>query len=160
MATALTSLALGAVGERKREVKEPLVRVRTIFQRGEAPEILEVEANLDPLEVFKALGFGIVVGGVALAAGWILWDGLAAPTPFGSIQIFNGLKTNATAREEADRLQGSLKTRRQCTDLRTGYRKLLAVASAETDPASKASILAEAEKFKEAAANLGCRWAR
>ncbi len=102
MATAITSLALGT-SSKKREVKAPLVRVRTVFQRGEAPEILEVEANLDPLEILKAAGVGVLVGGVALAAGWLIWDGLAFPGPTGPVQIFNGIKTVPWWQRQAER---------------------------------------------------------
>ena len=84
------------------------MRVKTVFQRGEAPEILEVEANLDPLEILKATGVGILVGGVALAAGWILWDGLAAPSPVGPVQIFNGVKTIPFFKRQAERLQARI----------------------------------------------------
>ena len=109
MAAPLTALALGSA--RKREVKAPLVRVRTVFQRGEAPEILEVEANLDPLEVVKAAGVGILIGGVALAAGWLIWDGLAAPGVFGPVQIFNGIKTVPWWQRQAERLGLRLENR-------------------------------------------------
>ena len=112
MAAALTSLALGS-SVKKREVKPPLVRVRTVFQRGEAPEILDVEANLDPLELLKAAGVGILVGGVALMAGWLLWDGLAAPTPFGGIQVFRGMKESAFWSAEADKAKDRLTDRRE-----------------------------------------------
>ena len=106
MAGALTALAI-----RPRQSKPPLLRVKAIAQRGEAPEILEVEASLDPLEILKAAGVGIVVGGVALISGWLLWDGLAAPTPFGPVQIFNGLKTSPWAADQAARLRGRVANR-------------------------------------------------
>ncbi len=112
MATALTSLALGSVAKRPREVKPPLVKIRTIFQRGEAPEILDVEANLDPLEILKAAGVGILVGGVALAAGWLLWDGLAFPSPVGPVQIFRGVKETPFWQAEAERARLWLQLRR------------------------------------------------
>ena len=109
MATALTSLALRP---RRSEVKPPLVRVKTVFQRGEAPEILEVEANLDPLEVLKAAGVGLLVGGVTLAAGWVLWEGLTLPSPVGAVRVIRGAKETPFWQAEAARARDLLQARR------------------------------------------------
>ncbi len=100
MALPLTALA---TLRPPKQVKAPLIRVKTIITRGETPEVVEVEANLDPLEILKAAGVGVLVGGVALAAGWLLWDGLAAPTPFGPAQIFRGAKESPFWQAEAER---------------------------------------------------------
>ncbi len=149
MAAALTSLALGT-SVRKREVKPPLVKIRTIFQRGEAPEILDVEANLDPLEILKAAGVGILVGGVALAAGWLLWDGLAAPTPFGGIQVFRGVKQSPYWQEQ-------VATAQECGRLRSLIRQRRGII--KTDP-EDAQLVEQMEKeiarFEAEKAQLGC----
>ena len=106
MAGALTALAL-----RPRQVKPPLLKVRTVFQRGEAPEVFDVEANLDPLELLKAAGVAVVVGGTALVAGWLLWDGVALPSPFGPVQVFNGLKSAPFWKDQAERVKGRVEAR-------------------------------------------------
>ncbi len=150
MATALTSLALSSVAKRPREVKPPLVKIRTVFQRGEAPEILDVEANLDPLEILKAAGVGILVGGVALAAGWLLWDGLAAPTPFGAVQVFRGVKESPYWREQAA-------TAQECGRLRSLIRQRRAIMKTEgCDESCQAQMEKEIATFEAEKASLGC----
>ncbi len=146
MATALTSLALGSVAKRPREVKPPLVKVRTIL-REDTPAEFDVEANLDPLELLKAAGVGVLVGGVALAAGWLLWDGLAAPTPFGAVQVFRGVKESAYWRDQAA-------TAQECGRLRGLIRQRRAIIKSDPDAAEqmeKEIAIFEAEKAK-----LGC----
>ena len=166
MAAALTSLALGS-SVKKREVKPPLVRVRTIFQRGEAPEILDVEANLDPLEILKAAGVGIVVGGVALVAGWLLWDGLAAPTPFGPIQVFNGMKDSPFWKTEASRARTLLTIRRLRKGALSGEGTIPDPGLYDDDPCVVSEALFNAETnaafraaFKADAKTQGCAWAQ
>ncbi len=153
MATALTSLALGTAVQ-KRGVKPPLVRVKTrlILQRGEAPEIsdTEIEANLDPLEILKAAGVGILVGGIALAAGWLLWDGLAAPTPFGAVQVFQGVKESPYWQEQAA-------TAQECGRLRSLIRQRRQIKKTEgCDEACQAQMDEEIAVFEAKKAQLGC----
>ncbi len=151
MAAPLTALALRpkAAG-----VKPPLVKVKTrlILQRGEAPELsdTEIEANLDPLEILKAAGVGILVGGVALAAGWLLWDGLAAPTPFGTAQVFRGVKESPYWREQAA-------TAQECGKLRSLIRQRRAIMKTPgCDEACQEQMEKEIEVFEAKKASLGC----
>ena len=121
------------------------MRIRTIFQRGEAPEILDVEANLDPLEILKAAGVGILVGGIALTAGWLLWDGLAAPTPIGPVQVFRGMKEAPFWRKQRDRFVEEIEERQVCKDLKDQFDN--------ADPQFR-------ESFRVQAQSLGCKWAQ
>ncbi len=149
MAAALTSLAVGT-SVRKREVKAPLVRIRTVFTQGETPEQAEVELNLDPLEILKAAGVGILVGGVALAVGWILWDGLAAPTPVGPVQVFRGMKESPYWREQTA-------TAKECGRLRSLIRQRRQIKkTAGCDESCQAQMDKEIATFEAEKAQLGC----
>ncbi len=148
MATPITALALGT-SVRKREVKPPLLRAKTVLQTEQGTPI-ELEANLDPLEVLKAAGVGILVGGVALAAGWLLWDGLAAPTPFGAVQVFRGVKESPYWKEQAA-------TAQECGRLRSLIRQRRAIKkTAGCDESCQAQMDKEIASFEAEKAQLGC----
>ena len=162
MAGALTALAL-----RPRQAKPPLLKVRTVFQRGEAPEVLDVEANLDPLELLKAAGVAVVVGGSALVAGWLLWDGLAAPTPFGPVQVFNGMKDSTFWKTEASRVRAALTIRRLRQGAASGEGTIPDPDLFDEDPCVRSEAVFKAETnaafraaMKAKAKNEGCAWAQ
>ncbi len=146
MALALTALA---TLRPPKQVKAPLIRAKTIIQREEGGQI-ELEANLDPLEILKAAGVGILVGGVALAAGWLLWDGLAAPTPFGAVQVFRGVKESPYWKEQAA-------TAQECGRLRSLIRQRRAIMKTEgCDESCQAQMEKEIATFEAEKAQLGC----
>lgn len=86
----------------KPKPKVPLVRIGTRFFReievgkGDEKQVVlvpvDVELNLDPLEVAKAAAVAGVVAVVGGVAAWLVWDGLALPSPAGPIQVWRGLK--------------------------------------------------------------------
>ncbi len=166
MALPLTALA---TLRPPKQVKAPLVRIKTVFTQGETPEVVEVEANLDPLEILKAAGVGILVGGVALAAGWLLWDGLAAPTPLGPIQIFRGMKESPFWEDEARRARARL-DRKRIGDQQDEQDQLRADLEADDDAckllykdfqraARRGDFDAENEAIRKAK-ELGCMWSK
>ncbi len=128
---------------------------------------MELEANLDPLEILKAAGVGILVGAVGLTAGWLLWDGLAAPTPFGPIQVINGMKTSPFWKTEAQRARNALTIRRLRKGAISGEGTIPDPGLFDSDPCVRSEAIFNAETnaafraaFKAKAKKDGCAWAQ
>lgn len=156
----LTSLALRP---RRSEVKPPLLRAKTVLTRGETPEVVELEANLDPLELLKAAGVAIVIGAVGLTTAWVFWEGLSLPSPFGAVRVINGAKERPFWKDQTERAKKAVELRQAKKDLKNlGIPPLL-----DEDPcvASKAAFDVESNQrfrdlIRKAAKADGCAWAQ
>ncbi len=115
-----TALSLASQAARPKP-KVPLVRIGTRFFReivvgkGEEKQVVlvpvDVEFNLDPLEVVKAVGIlgAVLVGGGLLA--YVAWEGLTLGTPLGAFRVIRGMKETPFWQGQATRAQTLLKQR-------------------------------------------------
>lgn len=155
---ALTALAgKGAVPK----PKVPLVRVGTQFFRevevgkGDTKQVVlvpvDVEFNLDPLELLKALGVaaaGTLALGAAALGSWLIWDGLAV----GGFQVWNGLKTVPYWKDQTANAA-------RCGELRTLIRQRRAIMKTPgCDEECKAQMEKEIVIFEAEKAEIGCRF--
>ena len=127
---------------------------------------------LTPIDVethVNALGLGIlgtvlVAGGIAA---WLLWDGLAAPTPLGPVQIFRGMKESPFWKTEASRARARLTIRRLRKGASSGEGTIPDPGLFDKDPCVVSKAVFDAETnatfqaaMKAKAKKAGCAWAQ
>lgn len=157
---ALATQALG-LATRERKPKVPLVRIGTQFFReveigkGDTKQVVlvpvDVEFNLDPLELLKAMGVaaaGTLALGAAALGAWLTWDGFA----IGGFQVWNGLKTSPYWKDQTANAA-------RCGELRTLIRQRRAL---KKQPGCDAACQAQWDKeiaiFETEKASLACRF--
>lgn len=136
--------------EREEVVYGPDLTPKTKVPRKHARKILEpvdVELHVNALSV-GILGTVAVAAGVA---GWVLWEGLSASTPFGGVQLFKGLKTTNFWVQEANKAKA-------CAGLRAEIRRQRSLLKLSTSPAEREAIRNSLILLDRQKAIRGCRF--
>ena len=136
--------------EREEVVYGPDLTPKTKVPRKHTRKVLEpvdVELHVNALSVGILGAVGVAAG----IAGWVLWEGLAASTPFGGVQLFKGLKTTNYWREEANKAKA-------CSALRTEIRRQRSLLKLSTSPAEQEALRNTLILLDRQKAIRGCRF--
>lgn len=137
--------------EREETVYGPDLTPKTKVPRKHTRRVLEpVDVELH----VNALSVGIL-GAVGVAAGiaaWILWDGLAAGTPFGQVQVLRGMKDSPYWQDQSANAK-------RCGELRSLIRQRReGMKLPGCDEGCKEQLRQEIAFFEAEKAQIGCRF--